>query len=670
MTRDINRLFRPKTIAVLGGVWAENVIAQCIKMRFQGDIWPVHPKRDFIGGVACFRSISALPSPPDAAFIGVNRQAAVEVIGELAAMGGGGAICFASGFAEAGESELQARLVQAAGDMPLLGPNCYGVINYLDGALLWPDQHGGRRVEKGVALISQSSNIAVNLTMQQRGLPIAYVACVGNAAQTGTAEIALALLADKRVTAVGMYLEGIADAQAFLAMAYEAARLGKPIVALKSGKTDVSRAAAATHTAALAGSRAASSAFLKRAGVVEVYDIPELVETLKFLHQHGPLKGNRVLSMSCSGGEAGLMADLAAGLPLHLPQPEAKQAGELARLLGPIVTISNPFDYHTFIWGDTAKMTATYASMMMGGYDAAILVLDFPHPDRCSSDAWEPAVQAFVAAHKRTGIPAILAASLPENLDESRADSLLKAGIVPIGGLKLALKVLASCSAALPIDSAWRPLTNRDASTLAMLDEADSKALLAKAGVTIPLGASGTADEITRKALPLVAPLALKGLGFAHKSEAGAVKLNLYQTDIAAALAIIPAQWYLVEEMVRGCIAELLVGIRADAVYGATLTIGFGGVEAELLQDTATLVLPVTAQEVESALLSLKLAPLLTGFRGKPKADLAAAVAAAFNVTRLYQSDASIIEIEVNPLMVREMGHGAVAADAVIWRNE
>ncbi len=668
MTRDLSRLFRPKSIAVLGGVWAESVVAQCVKMGFQGDIWPVHPKRDFIGGIACFRSLAELPNAPDAAFVGVNRNAAIDVIGALSRMGAGGAICFASGFAEAGEADLQAQLVAATGEMPVLGPNCYGIINYLDGALLWPDQHGGRRVEKGVALISQSSNIAVNLTMQRRGLPIAYVGCVGNAAQTGTAEIALAMLADPRVTAVGMYLEGIGDAPAFLEMAREAHRLGKPLVAIKSGKTEGARAAAASHTAALAGGGAASSAFLKRCGVAEVNDIPELVESLKFLHVHGSLKSNRVVSMSCSGGEAGLIADLAAGLPLAWPQPAARQAAELAELLGPIVTVSNPFDYHTFIWGDAIKMTATYAKMMQGGYDAAVLVLDFPHPDRCSSNAWEPAVQALIGAVKQTAIPAVLVASLPENLTEDRADALMRAGIVPMGGLSVALRALAAC-ASIEAPQDWRPLPVRNVADAQMFDEALAKAALSVAGIAVPKGVTGSADTIVRKALPLVAPLALKGLGFAHKSESGAVKLNLFQTDIAAAAALIAATEYLVEEMVQDCLAELLIGVRADAVYGATLTIGMGGTEAELLKDTATLVLPVSAADLRKALGSLRLSPLLTGYRGKPLADIEATVRAALNMAELFQSDTSIVEIEVNPLMVRAIGQGAVAADAVIWRN-
>ncbi len=151
MTR-LDRLLRPRRIAVLGAGWALNVIEQCRKMGFEGPVWPVHPTKAEIGGLKAYPALADLPAAPDATFIGVNRMRHIDVVAELAAMGAGGAICFASGWTEAGEAGLQDRLVAAAGDMPILGPNCYGVINYLDGALLWPDQHGGRRVERGVAL--------------------------------------------------------------------------------------------------------------------------------------------------------------------------------------------------------------------------------------------------------------------------------------------------------------------------------------------------------------------------------------------------------------------------------------------------------------------------------------------------------------------------------------
>ena len=175
----LDRLLRPRSIAVIGGgFWCANVIEQCRKVGFQGEIWPVHPSKPEVGGLPAYPSIEDLPSDPDASFVGVNRKVTIEAVAALAAVGAGGAICFASGFREAnaelhdGEA-LEQALLDAAGEMPIIGPNCYGFLNLLDGAALWPDQHGANRCDSGVAIITQSSNIAINLTMQKRGLPVA-----------------------------------------------------------------------------------------------------------------------------------------------------------------------------------------------------------------------------------------------------------------------------------------------------------------------------------------------------------------------------------------------------------------------------------------------------------------------------------------------------------------
>jgi acyl-CoA synthetase (NDP forming) len=418
---DLSRLFRPRSIVVFGGWWAENVVTQCLKSGFDGDIWPVHPTRDEIGGVACLRDLDDLPAPPDAAFLGINRNAAIEVAARLSAMGCGGAVCFASGFAETGDDDLQRALVAAAGDMPLLGPNCYGVLNYLDGAMLWPDQHGGRPVERGVAIISQSSNIAINLSMQARGLPIAYIACVGNQAQTSLTDMARNLLADDRVTAAGLYIEGIIDPVDFAAMAEEAAAMGKSIVAIKAGKTAASQTAASTHTAALAGDAAASSAFLARSGVIEAAAPEDMLEVLKLVHMHGRLPGRRVTAMCCSGGEAGLMADLAADHDLEWPAIPQPNLDRLADSLGPLVALANPLDYHTFIWGDEQKMTDAFAAMMGDWVDLSVLVIDFPRADRCSDEAWHPAVAAMRRAGKITGTSVACLGSLAEGIPDSWA---------------------------------------------------------------------------------------------------------------------------------------------------------------------------------------------------------------------------------------------------------
>lgn len=657
----LNRLLRPRHIAVLGAGWALNVIEQCAKMGFAGPVWPVHPTKAQIGGLKAYASLADLPEPPDATFIGVNRHATLEVVAELAAMGAGGAICFASGWTEAGEPELQGRLVAAAGDMPILGPNCYGVINYLDGALLWPDQHGGVPVDCGVALVSQSSNIVINLGMQQRALPVAYVACLGNAAVVGLAELAGALLDDPRVTALGMYIEGIDDAPAFAALAERARALGKGVVAIKSGKTELSRTAAASHTASLAGGGAASSAFLRQIGVAEVNTPSELIETLKIFHCHGPRIGRRICSLSCSGGEAGLVADLAAPYGIEFPPVPQATHDRLFAVLGEIPTISNPLDYHTFIWGDGPKTTEVF-SAMLEAYDAGLYIIDPPRADRCDPSGYQPALDAIVAAQKATGRIAFPVASMAENFGEARAAALMQQGVCTLMGLETALAAIRAAQTP-PGPEGWRPVPALPPRDSRLLTEAEGKALLSGAGVAVPRAVTApTLAEVAAKAAGLTAPLALKGLGFAHKTEAGAVRLGLATLEGQAEMP--GATGYLAEEMVTGTVAEILLGLRRDPVYGVTLTLGMGGVTAEVLADTVTLVLPATGAEVLQAMRGLRLWPLLDGYRGRPRADMAAVADIAVRLGALMQADDSLEEIEINPVLVRESG--AVAVDALI----
>ena len=664
MTRDLSRLLRPRTVAVLGGGWAANVVAQCDRMGFQGAVWPVHPTRQEIAGRPCLPSLDALPAPPDAVFLGINREATLAAVPAMSAMGAGGAVAFAAGWAEAGAEDLQAALVRAAGDMPLLGPNCYGLVNYLDGVPLWPDQHGGKRVERGVAIVAQSSNIAITLTMQRRGLPLAYIACLGNAAQIGLAELGLALLADDRVTALGLVIEGVGDAAALAALVEDARAAGKGVVILKGGRTAAGAAAAQSHTAALTGTGAVSSAFLRQIGAGEVATPAELVETLKILHVHGPLDAPRVCAVACSGGEAGLVADLAAALVLDLAPLPPERAACLADVLGPRVALANPLDYHTYIWGDGPK-TAKVFTIMADGYDASLFVIDPPRADRCETSSYDPALEAIHVAGARTGRPVFALATLPETLDEARAEAMMAQGTVPLLGIEAGLAALIAARTP-PGPAGWRPAAPAAEGDLRLLPEGKAKALLAGAGIAVPRGVSAPDLSALREAARgLTPPLALKGQGFAHKTEAGAVRLNLRSLD--GIVEMPGAEGYLVEEMVQGGVAELLVGIARDPVYGATLTLGAGGTLAELMEDVVARVLPLDRDEIRAALGDLRLWPLLDGYRGRPRADIPALVDAVLAMQDLMLGRPALNEIEVNPLIV--CATGAVAVDAVIWER-
>ena len=678
MARDLSRLFRPRSIAVFGGgAWGPNAVEQCQKMGFDGAIWPVHPTRAEMRGLPCYRSAAELPEAPDASFIAVNRAQTVEIVRDLAQRGAGGAVCFASGFKEAdGETGdgagLQARLVEAAGEMPILGPNCYGLINYLDGALLWPDQHGGCRVDSGVAIITQSSNILINMTMQRRGLPIAYVVAAGNQAQTSHAEMAMAVMDDPRVTAVGLHVEGVGDVRAFEAMAAKARELKKPVVALKVGRSEQAKAATVSHTASLTGSEATARAFLARMNIPLLRSIPEFLEALKLLHVTGPLPGRSLGSISCSGGEASLMADAAVGRSLAFRPLGAEERARVKATLGEMVTVANPLDYHTYIWNNEPAMMAAFSAMIGCGFDLSFFVLDFPRLDRCSDASWNSAVRAIAAAKVQTGANVAVVATMGENMPEDRAAELMTHGLAPMQGFD---EALAAAEAAAAIPEGWARalpapvLLGSDAAAPArVLDEAEAKADLAHYGVPVPDGAlAATPEEAAAVAARIGFPVALKGRGVAHKTEAGAVRLGLRTAaDVAsAARGMDYATGFLVERMVEGGVAELILGVMRDPAHGYTLTIGAGGILTELLADTATLMIPATAGEVRAAILGLRTAPLLTGYRGRPEADVEAAVAACMALQGyVTEMEGRLAELDINPLIVTP--HGAVAADALI----
>jgi acetyl-CoA synthetase len=624
--------------------------------------------------------VAALPAAPDASFIAVPRQGTIELVAELSAHGAGGVICYAAGFAEVGGEgvALQQQLVAAAGGMALLGPNCYGMLNYLDGVALWPDQHGGQRLARGVAIVTQSGNIGLNLTMQTRGLPLACLITVGNKAGTSIEAIVEALLLDPRISAIGMHIEGLDDVAAFSRVALQALRQRVPLVALKAGSSDLGAQITMSHTSSLAGPDALYQALFQRLGVARVHDPAGLLETLKFLHVHGALPGRRIVSASCSGGEASLVADLAQARGLEMPALPAPAHQRLHAVLGNKVNVANPLDYHTYIWGDLAAQTECFAGLLDCRFDAHLLVLDFPRQDRCAADAWQTTVDAFVAAQAGHGARGLVVSSLPEGLPEKVASQLLARGIAPMQGLADCLDAIshaADIGAAQHRAATITPLQAPVPLTLAgarLLDEASAKQALARFGVPVPVGQVLGRAQVLPYAAALGYPVVLKALapGLAHKTEAGAVRLNLQNdAELDAALdAMAPlSEQFLVEQMVRGALAELLVGVQRDPQFGLTLTLGAGGVFVELLRDSVTLLLPVTRVDLLQALQTLQMWPMVTGYRGRAHGDVEALLDAVQATVAYATAHADrLLELDVNPLLVLPVGRGVLAVDVLI----
>jgi len=672
----LQRLLAPQSIAVFGARGADFAIRESQKLGFSGPIYAVHPKRDELAGLPCLNTPADLPEAPDAAYVAVNAEAAIDIVGQLSAMGAGGAVLYASGFSEVGTDgiERQRRLLEAAGDMPIIGPNCYGVVNALDKAVLWPDQHGLAQVDQGVGIITQSGNIGLNMTMQQVGLPVAYMFTMGNQAQVDIAAIVDAMLDDPRVTAIGLHIEGINDLQAFDAAARCALEKRTPIVAIKSGRTEAAAKIAMSHTSSLTGSDQLFDALFARLGIARVNTVPEFLETLKLLSLVGPIATPRIASMSCSGGEAGMMADLIANTSLEFADLTQPQTQAIQATLNDYVDVSNPLDYHTYIWGDVAAMTATFGAMMAAKFSATMLLLDWPNYPNADPQEWDDALLALANAANAGGHKAILLSSMAECLPDHAITLCQTYGVTPMIGLDSCLQAL---DHAHRIHQAFQrpvpaPLLITQASTAnnsKMLNEHAAKQALATHGLPIPKGGLASNQQAAiNLAQSIGYPVTMKAVSdtLAHKTEMDAVRLNI-QSDAAVAQAtqhlLAITDTLLVESMEQDVLAELIIGVNNDPLFGNYLVVGAGGILVELLKDSQLLLMPLSQDDVHQALQSLAIKPLLDGYRGKPACDQQAIVDAIMAVASYVQQN-PVNEMDINPLLAK--ADGCVAVDALI----
>jgi len=668
----LRRLFSPKSVAVIGGgVWCRSVIEQLFKIGYKGKIFPVHPSKKEILGLKYFKDLEEVPIEIDASFVGVNRNITIEVIKKLNDLNAGGAVCFASGFLEAeddkqGSGKLQKSLIEAAGDMPILGPNCYGFINYLDRSVLWPDQHGGKAVDRGVAILTQSSNLAINITMQTRGLPISYIMSVGNQASLGFPEIGMYLLSDPRVTALGLHIEGIGDVRAFEELATKARKLGKSIVVLKVGKSAEARKAAQSHTASLAGNAQGAKSLFKRLGISEVDRLEVLLDTLKIFHLNGPLFSKNVRSLSCSGGEASLVSDLAQEYGIQFPKLEKENIYELRSVLGEMVALSNPLDYHTYIWGDVEAMASTFIAMMRGHDGITIIIVDFPRNDNCDPSAWNCVITAAKKAKIVEDKPLALVSTLSENIPEQVSFKLLESNIITLHGLDTALAAIsASSSNQKPMNPKPIFLSNPTGKST-LVDEYVAKKSLEKYGLKIPKTEKCLLSDAHFVSDQIGYPVVLKALGSAHKSEMGEVVLNLKNKKaVKNASKKVSKKHVIIEKMIDDAIVELLIGIVHDPAHGMLLTIGAGGILTEILSDTSSLLLPSSEDDVLECFNQLKISKIAKGYRGFSGVDVNQIVDAIMKIQEFVLDNRDkVFEIEINPLLVTSSE--VIVADALI----
>ena len=676
---NLHRLISPKSIAVVGNRGANFAIRESLKLGYSHQIWAVHPYLESLEGIKCFKDIKDLPEVPDATFIAVNAESAIEVVSDLKSMGGGGAVLYASGFGEVGAEGLMRnqQLVKAASGMPLIGPNCYGFINSLDGIALWPDVHGCEPVSEGVAIITQSGNIGLNMTMQSSGLPIAYMFTLGNQTNTNIADIIHAMLDDSRVNAIGLHIEGISDIKSFDIAAKRALMMKIPIITIKSGKTKASAKIALSHTSSLTGSDELYNALFERLGIARVETVPEFLETLKLINVLGVIEHDGVASMSCSGGEAGMMADLIDGLEINFPSLSSSHKAKVKQTLNDYVEVDNPLDYHTFIWGDRKRTSECFSAMMSGQFAATMLLLDWPKSKESEQKDWDATLFALSDALSGTSEKAIVLASMADCMPKRIIEECLSLGIAPMVGLDVCLKAL---NHSYKIGRAFSSNSSPDLEVLRnssehkskqQLTEYQGKQLLKKYGVTIPMGCLvENVTEAIKAAEEISFPVTLKvsGAKLAHKTELNGVRLNIQNVktlkEACDDLFKISPE-LLIEKMIESPICELIIGMDYDPTFGKHIIVGGGGVYVELLQDSSVLILPVSREDIRQALSNLKVFKLLEGFRGGMKGDIEAVIDSVMSVIELIRTNA-VEELDINPLLVLKGSDGVVAADTLI----
>ncbi|MHC8315632.1 acetate--CoA ligase family protein [Pseudomonas sp. LB3P31] len=687
---NLKRLLAPRHLAFVGGRSMARALKRCAEGGYQGQMWLVNPQHESLEGVPCVRSIAELPCGPDAVFIATNRELTLTCVAELAAKGAGGAICYASGFAETGaEGEaLQQQLLKAAGQMALLGPNCYGLLDYLHSSALWPVAHGGKPVEKGVAVLTQSGNFAYNLSMSDRSLPVAYMASVGNQAQLGVAELMDVLLDEPRVTAIGLHMEGLKNVPGFARAAHKALEKGIPIIALKTGVSQIGAELALSHTSSLSGSDALYDSLFARLGVIRVSGPVSFVETLKAAACGRLPAGGSLIALACSGGDAGLIADYAERNELTLPKLDATQVEELARVLPSYANLVNPLDFTTAIWGDGEALNRMLDSALRTEADGAMLVLDYPSESTGERKECDLLLELYCAALARHGKTGFVTSAFPELLPASARERLHAQGVAALQGVEDGLAAWGRIANYQPNRQALLALGESALVPLCpqalegegrLLNEWDSKQALRAFGLPTPNGVLSTPANAAADANVLGYPLVLKAVSaqLPHKTEAGAVALNLkdagavsaaldkMRASIADYAPHVPFDQLLLEPMATPPLAELIVGIKRENDFGLALVIGAGGILVELLKDSRSLLLPTTDGAIRSALLSLRSAPLLQGFRGRPAADIDALVAAIRAVADYACENVDqLLELDVNPLLVG--AHGTTAVDALI----
>ena len=687
---EISLLLRPRSVAVIGASadpskTAGRPVSYLLKHGYAGQILPVNPKVNQIGSLACYPDIASLPVVPDVGIVLLGVERAHLAVRELAARGTVAAIVLASGYSETGEegARRQRQLIEAAGSMRILGPNTIGLVNLTDKIVL--SASGALEMDRfplgSIGIVSQSGGILGSLLSRAaaRGIGLSKLISTSNEVDLELADFIDYLADDPATQVIALHIETVRNPARFRAAALKAAAAGKPVVAFKIGRSEAGAKAAVSHTGAMAGSDLMYDALFRQTGVIRAQNFGELLDIATAMSTGRRLRGKRVAILTSTGGAGTLVSD---DLGLHgfeTPAPDEVTAAALRALQtgSEAVLDRNPIDVTLAGLRPDLLRGAITALLASPSYDALTIIVG--SSSLAMPELMAGAIQDCLPASDKP-VLAYISPHAPE------VGALLTQRGVP------AYASAESCTAALAamfkasefaLPAASPPaarLVVLDELASGALDEAQAKQLFARfglPGVREFIVTNGA--EAERAAVELGGSVVLKILSaqITHKSDVGGVAVGLNAATVGARLNVMAAevqakagqrpQRFLVQEMVGGGV-EMILGMNRDPL-GTAILLGMGGVTAELFKDTAMRMLPpqggLSRSEALAMAMELRTWPLLDGFRGRPKADVAALVDAVVAFSNMAaQLGEKLLEAEINPLFV--LPQGVRAADAVV----
>jgi acyl-CoA synthetase (NDP forming) len=682
----------PRSIAIIGASDNPNKIGgrpihYLARYGFRGPVYPINPTRAEVQGRHCYDSLDALPEAPELAIVAVGGDNAVTAVEDCAARGVKVVVVMASGFGEVDAIEGKAkerRMVAAArqAGMRIVGPNSQGLANFGTGAIAsFSTMFMENEPKPGhVAILSQSGALSTAPFgfLHPRGIGLRHSHATGNDADITVGELAVAVAEDPEVKLMLLYLESIPDKRYFEELAEVARARDLPIVALKSGRTEAGRAAAQSHTGALANEDRMIDAFFAHHGIWRAPDLRGLVEATDLYLKGWKPKGRSLVAVSNSGAVCVMTADAATGarLPMARLAPHTDQ--ELKSILPSFATTTNPIDItaallsNSRLFGDILPVIAEDPAV-----DAMLIGIPVAGPGY-DVEAFARDTAAFAA---RTGMPVVVAATQHSVASRFAAEGVsvfpTEAEAVAALNQFLSHRELMAKVKARGTQALAAPLP---VGATTMLNEADSLALLAARG--IPVVAHRLCRSRAEAAAAFAAiggPVAVKGCSadIAHKSELGLVRLGVASGEDAgqaydAMEAVIRREGARFDGVIVAAMAggrrEIMIGAHRDPVFGPAVAVGDGGKYVEIFRDTALLLPPFTADEVATALRSLRIAPLLAGARGEPPMDVAALCDAVVRVGDLMRDPAAkIASIDLNPVLLGSADEGCVVVDAAVF---